>query len=32
MTISLTNQISTLMVLEMKKVIKRLPWNQYERW
>jgi DNA processing protein len=22
----------TLMVLEMKKVIKRLPGNQYERW
>jgi DNA processing protein len=32
MNLSVPELTRTLMVLEMKKVIKRLPGNQYERW
>ena len=32
MNLSVPELTRTLMVMEMKKVIKRLPGNQYERW
>lgn len=32
MSLPVSELTRTLMVLEMKKIIKRLPGNQYERW